>query len=53
MSDCTNEKAFELKGDLFKCIGQFDQAFYFYSRAIEVNPESHSANSSIAELYRN
>lgn len=52
LRDQSNERAFELKGDLCKYHGQFDQAFLFYSRAIELNPESSSVNSSIADLYR-
>lgn len=53
LSDCFNERAYQLKGELHQMIGQFDQAFMYYKRAIEVNPESHSANSSLGDLMRN
>ena len=35
-----------------KCTGYFDQAFFFYKKAVEVNPESHVANSSIGDFYK-
>jgi tetratricopeptide (TPR) repeat protein len=50
--DAFNEKAFEIKGDLHKCVEQLDQAFLYYKRAIEFNPDSHSANSSVADILR-
>lgn len=46
------EKALELKGDLHKHFGQIDQAFIYYTKAVEVNPESSSAMSNLADLYR-
>ena len=49
--DPLNEKAFELKGDLYKFYGHMDKAFIFYSKAIEMNPESSSCMSNIAEMY--
>lgn len=49
--DPYNEKAFELKGDLFKFYGLMDKAFIFYSKAIEVNPESSNCMSNIADMY--
>lgn len=50
--DHNNSKAIELQGDLHYKFGQFEQAYMFYKKAIEVNPESHSANSSIGDLLR-
>jgi tetratricopeptide (TPR) repeat protein len=51
-SGANTEKAFELKGNLCREYGQIEQAFFFYKRAIEVNPESHDANSGIGDIYR-
>lgn len=50
--DATNEKAFEIKGDLHKNVEQLDQAYLYYKRAIEFNPDSHYANSSVGDILR-
>ncbi len=52
MQDLTNEKAIELKGDFHRSYNQFDQAYLFYKKAIEVNPDSHSANSSLGDVLK-
>jgi tetratricopeptide (TPR) repeat protein len=43
-----NERAYEIKGDLFKEIGNYNMAFFFYTKAIEINPESSTCMTSIA-----
>ena len=48
--DPTHERAIELKGDLHHSCGQLEQAFMYYKKAIEVNPESHSAMSSMGDI---
>lgn len=49
--DPNNEKAFELKGDVYRYYGLIDKAFIFYSKAIDINPESSSAMNNLAEVY--
>lgn len=50
--DPNNEKAYELQGDLYKLFGHMDKAFIFYSKAIEMNPESSSSICNIAQMYQ-
>lgn len=41
-----------MKGNVFCKAGILDQALLYYTKAVEVNPESQSVNSSLAEIYR-
>ena len=50
--DFTNDRALELKGDFYYRNGQLDQAYMFYKQAIENNPESHSANSTMGDFMK-
>lgn len=53
----SNLHALEMKGDICKHFCQIDQAFYYYSKAIERNPGSYhpsisSALSNMGDLYK-
>ncbi len=48
--DPMNECAYEIKGDLFKTNSKIEEAFVYYSKALEINPESSSANRSLGEI---
>lgn len=52
MYDPTNEKIYEMKGDLHHRNGQIELAFMYYQKAIDFNPELHSANSSIGDILK-
>ena len=50
--DPNNERAYEVKGDLFKTNSQIEEAFIQYSKAVQINPESSSAISSLGDVLK-
>lgn len=50
--DPNNERAYELKGDFFKTNSQIEEAFVQYSKAVQINPESSSAISSLGDVLK-
>jgi tetratricopeptide (TPR) repeat protein len=58
LQDPANFKAYEMKGDICKHFCLIDQAFFFYSKAISVNPSCSQCNnmsqalSSMGDLYK-
>ena len=50
--DPLNESAYEIKGDLFKTNARIEEAFFEYSKAIQINPESSSAMSSLGDVLK-
>lgn len=50
--DPNNESAYQMKGDLFKTNLKIDEALAQYSKAVQINPESSSAISSIGDVLK-
>jgi len=50
--DPMNEIAYEMKGDLFKGNARIEEAFVQYSIALQINPESSSAISSLGDVLK-
>jgi tetratricopeptide (TPR) repeat protein len=50
--DPRNEAAYEIKGDLFKTNLHIEEAFVNYSKAVQLNPASSSAISSLGDVLK-
>ncbi len=50
--DLSSDMAYELKANAMYQIGNIDHALFYFSKAIEINPECSSAMTNIAEIYK-